>query len=212
MPTLTRKRKLRLGDESNGMLLSPEEFDAIEDFDECFQYELVHGVVIVNPIPLGEETGPNELLGYYLHHFKLTQPQGSALDLTLPQQYVFTSGSRRIADRLIWVGLGRMPDRNRDTPTIAVELVSERKRDRDRDYIEKKADYGKVGIKEYWIIDRFRRTMTVVSYRPRGPKELVIAEKDTYRTPLLPGFELVLARILEAADRIAEATKLPKRR
>jgi Uma2 family endonuclease len=200
-----KKKKIVLGDDSNGMLLTPEEFDAVEDYDENFEYELIHGVVVVNPIPLGEETGPNELLAYYLFHYQKNDPHGAVLDFTMSQQYVRTPNSRRIADRLIWTGLGRMPDRDVDIPTIAIELVSVRKRDRDRDYVEKRREYGKAGVKEYWIIDRFRRTMTVVSYMPRGTKERVVAEKDTYQTRLLPGFKLPLAQILEAADRLAQA-------
>ena len=93
-----------------------------------------------------------------------------------------------------------------------MEFVSKRKRDRDRDNIEKKAEYGKAGVKEYWIIDRFQRKMTVVQYKGRSQKVTVVAEKDIYRTPHLPGFELILARILEAADRIAQATLRKPRR
>jgi Uma2 family endonuclease len=168
-------------------------------------------VVVVNPIPLGEETGPNELLGYYLIHYQRTHPQGSALDYTMPQQYVRTPDSRRIADRLIWTGLGRLPDRDLDIPTIAGEFVSQRKRDRDRDYIEKKRDYGKVGIKEYWIIDRFQRTLTVIQYTARGTKERIVRENETYESPHLPGFELPLARILEATDKLAQAQRSKRR-
>jgi Uma2 family endonuclease len=56
-------------------------------------------------------------------------------------------------------------------------------------------------VREDWVIDRFRRVMMI--YRQEGGQasELQIGEGDTYRTPLLPGFELPLARILAAADR-----------
>ena len=53
---------------------------------------------------------------------------------------------------------------------------------------------------EYWIIDRFRRTMTVYRNPPRAPAEQVVAENEVYRTDLLPGFELPLARLLAVAD------------
>jgi len=49
-----------------------------------------------------------------------------------------------------------------------------------------------------WIIDRFDRTMTAC--RCDGP-DVVIPHDGIYRTPLLPGFELPLARLLEVADR-----------
>jgi Uma2 family endonuclease len=57
-----------------------------------------------------------------------------------------------------------------------------------------------IKIKEYWIIDRFRRTLTVIRYRPRRPEVLVINEKEVYTTPLLPGFELPLKKLLAVAD------------
>src|SRR5947209_10899325 len=119
-----------LGPQSAGVLMTPAEFDAIEEYDESCRYELVHGVLVVTPIPLAEETGPNELLGYSLLDYRAHHPQGSALDYTLPQQYVFTPTSRRIADRLIWTGLGRLPNRRRDLPSVAGEFVSAGQLDR----------------------------------------------------------------------------------
>lgn len=191
-----------LGPEWNGAVLTPAEFDAVEDYDDTYRYELIHGVVVVSPLPSPEETGPNEELGYLLRYYKEHHRKGAALDLTLPEQFVRTRTSRRRADRLIWAGLGRMPNVKRDLPSVAVEFVSRRARDRQRDYVEKRKDYMQLKIGEYWLIDRFRRIMTV--YRPDGP-EHVVREKDTYRTPLLPGFKLPLARLLAAADSIAQA-------
>jgi Uma2 family endonuclease len=81
-----------------------------------------------------------------------------------------------------------------------VEFVSRDKRDWERDYVEKRHEYLAVGVAEDWIIDRFRRQMTVVHDRPEGPLGLTIAEPDTYRTELLPGFELPLSRLLTVAD------------
>lgn len=205
MSTLPAEADIVLGLESAGVLMTPEEFDAIEEYDENYRYELVRGVLVVNPIPLPEETGPNELLAYLLLAYRESHPQGSALDGTLPQQYVRTRTSRRLADRLIWTGLGRVPSPRRDRPTIAVEFVSAGRRNRQRDYVDKRQEYLEAGITEYWIIDRFQRTLTVIHNRPAGPEEQVVAEPGTYQTPLLPGFELPLARLLTAADQQAQA-------
>ena len=62
---------------------------------------------------------------------------------------------------MIWAGLGRAPNPRKDVPTIVVEFVSEGKRNRVRDYREKRAEYLAAGVREYWIIDRFRRTQTI---------------------------------------------------
>ena len=61
------------------------------------------------------------------------------------------------------------------------------------------------GIKEYWIIDRFQRTLTVIHNLSAGPREQVVAEHEVYQSALLPGFEVPLARLLAAADRRAQS-------
>ncbi len=193
---------------SNGLELSPEEFDAIERCDEACEYELLHGVVIVNPIPLEGEAGPNDHLGFLLRCYQC-QAQGKSLDDTLPERYVhLPDGSRRKADRVIWAGLGRRPNPKQDVPTIVVEFVSKSRRDNLRDYVTKRQEYLQAGVKEYWVIDRFRGVMTV--YRCTGHPttsesltiEQVIVQRDqTYHTPLLPEFTLQLNSLLEIADR-----------
>src|SRR4029077_20095555 len=47
----TAETKIRLGLDMNGVLLTPEEFDAVEDYDENYRYELIHGVMDANPLP-----------------------------------------------------------------------------------------------------------------------------------------------------------------
>jgi Uma2 family endonuclease len=211
MRAASPKAKLVLGPELNGMVMTPEEFDAVEEYDDLYRYELIHGVLVVNPIPSAQETGPNDELGHLLRSYRDLHAQGSALDLTLPEQYVRTRDSRRRADRLIWAGLGRIPDWRYELPTIAVEFVSAGSRARQRDYVEKRQEYMELRISEYWIIDRFRRIMTVVRNEPKGPKEIIIRENETYTTPLLPGFELPLARLLAVADML-DQPKQPTRK
>lgn len=204
MPTLTAAPSvppplpLHLDADSNGMSLTPEEFDAVADFDPEFRYELVRGVVVVNPIPNEPHEDPIDELGYLLRTYQKSHPQGSALDATLPSRYVRTSSGRRLADRVIWAGLGRRPDPKTDPPTIAVEFVSRSRRDRHRDYVEKRQEYRDAGVQEYWIVDRFRRQMTV-SFADGS--ERIVAEGEVYATPRLPGFALTLADLLAAADR-----------
>jgi Uma2 family endonuclease len=196
MATATKSR-LRLGPELNGTLMTPEEFDGVQEYDENWRYELVHGVLVVNPIPLEAQAGPNDYLGYLLLSYQHEHPQGTALDATLPERYIRTLDSRRLADRVIWAGLGRRPDPRRDLATIAVEFVSAGKRNRRRDYEEKRKEYLESGVKEYWLFDRFERILTV--FRRRQKK--IIREGEIFRTPLLPGFELRVADVLAVADR-----------
>jgi len=203
MSSTATENDLVLGLDSAGILMTPEEFDAVTEYDRNYRYELIHGVLVVNPIPSPEQTGPNELLAHLLWDYQQRHPQGAILDESLTQQYVRTAPARRIADQLIWTGLGRYPDPRKDVPSIAAEFVSSGKRNRQRDYFEQKQEYGAAGLKEYWIFDRFQRTLTVVTYSAAGTTESTIVEGSTYESPILPGFVVPLARILVAADRRA---------
>jgi Uma2 family endonuclease len=199
MATAELKEPLILGPELAGTLMTPEEFDAVEECDENWRYELIHGVLVVTPMPSASERSATDHLGHMLRTYR-NQPQGAALDDTLPQQTVRT-GNRRRADRVIWAGLGRQPDPRTDTPTIVAEFVSAGKRSRQRDYEEKREEYQEAGVAEYWLIDRFRRILTI--FRPGQPAQ-VIREHERYTTPLLPGFELDLRTLLAAAERYSK--------
>jgi Uma2 family endonuclease len=196
------------GPDSAGLRMTPGEFDRAE-FLEGWRYELINGVLVVSPIPLEQERDPNNELGYLLCLYRDTHPQGAALVATLTEQTVKTRKNRRRVDRVIWAGLGRRPRRG-ETPTICVEFVSEGKRDRERDYEDKRDEYMEINVQEYWLIDRFQRTLTVFSRRGRRVQKRVLREGQTYTTDLLPGFELPLDRLLARADFWAGAEAAPE--
>jgi Uma2 family endonuclease len=191
----------KLDANANGVLMSLEEFNALqpEECDQRFRYELIHGVVIVSPPPSDGEIDTNDELGRLLRNYQDT-PQGKCLDKTLFEREVATSAGIRRVDRALWIGYGRSIDSKVDLATILVEFVSPGKRAWLRDYHQKRDEYLERGCLEYWVIDRFRRTMTVYFQPPTRPAERVISEKEIYTTPLLPGFELPLQRLLQLAD------------
>jgi Uma2 family endonuclease len=188
-----------VGWDSAGIRMTPAEFDAIEDYDELYRYELVNGVMVVNPIPLEGQASPNEFLGYLLNQYKYNHPEGAALDETLQERYIHLENSRRQPDRVIWAGLRRLPNPREDVPTIAIEFVSEGRRNWICDYETKRDEYLQAGVREYWVIDRFVRTMTVYSPGEDGFQIQIVTENETYHTPLLPCIELPLARLLAEA-------------
>ncbi|HEV3263306.1 MAG TPA: Uma2 family endonuclease [Gemmataceae bacterium] len=202
MATVTEKCLRQFGPDAAGTLMTPREFDRA-DFVEGWRYELIRGVLIVTPIPLEKERDPNEELGHLLREYRDRHPQGGTLDATLFEHTVRTGPNRRRADRVIWAGLGRYPRRG-ETPTIIAEFVSAGKRDRTRDYEEKRDEYQAVGVQEYWVIDRFNRTMTVYVRHGSKFRRRVLKEDQIYTTTLLPGFELPLARLFALADRWPE--------
>jgi Uma2 family endonuclease len=206
-PALLRKQKkvtteIEFGPASSGILMTPEEFDGAE-FEEGWRYELINGVLVVSPIPFEAETDPNEELGHWLRNYQESHPKGSNLDKTLPERTVRTGANRRRADRAIWAGLGRLP-RRFETPSIIAEFVSKGKRNRVRDYETKRDEFMAINVKEYWVIDRFDRCMVVFTRHNGKTKHRVIREDQVYKTPLLPGFELPLAKLLALTDQWAK--------
>lgn len=201
-PDITIKL-LRIGPRSAGLLMTPEEFDSLPEsrWAAGYRYELIRGVLVVSPPPAISERDPNDDLGHLLRTYKDTHPAGGVIDATAPEQTIVVGEQRRRADRAIWVGLGRTPDPEGDVPAIVVEFVSFSKRDRRRDYEEKRNEYFGVGVVEYWVIDRFQRKMMVCTRSPAGFAERVVREGESHETPLLPGFVLPLSRLFAQADR-----------
>jgi Uma2 family endonuclease len=183
----------------NGVTLAPWEFDEASA-EPGYRYELIHGVLIVNPAPREEERDPNEELGLLLRLYQRTNPEGKSLDATLPEHDVVLIVNRRRVDRAIWCGLGRLPRRG-EVPTICVEFVSSGRRNQTRDYLKKRSEYKLAGVREYWIIDRFARQLVAIRFGRGDDQETIVAAGGEYQTPQLPGFTLPLDTLLAAADR-----------
>jgi len=194
-----------LDQSSNGLLMSGDEFARLthDDCDPAFRYELINGVVIVSPPPDDAGQGPNERLGNWLWDYQQRHPTGKVLDDTLMERPVSTRVGTRVVDRALWIGFGRPIHSKSDLPTIIVEFVSAGRRAWQRDYEQKRDEFVEMGCKEYWTFDRFHRTLTVHYALGAAPPQRVITEQEIYTTPLLPGFELPLRKLLELADQYA---------
>lgn len=203
MATAAVKRGNRqFGPRAAGIPMTPQEFDRAE-FLEGYRYELINGVLVVSPIPSPQERDGNEELGYWLRLYRNAHPQGGSLNLTLPEHTIRTPRNRRRADRVTWAGLDHPPKWKTETPTVIAEFVSSGKRHQKRDYEEKRDEYLAMNVQEYWVVDRFQRMMTVFTMAGGKIKSRIVREKQTYTTPLLPGFELPLAKLLAVADAYA---------
>ena len=206
MLTLERPRRKAVkpakrcyGPSANGVQMTPREFDRA-DFERGWQYELVNGVLIVSPTQDLSERDANEHLGSWLRNYREGHPQGQTLDFTVFDHDIETGDNRRRADRAIWTSLGRLPCKN-DTPTIVVEFVSGTRRDCIRDDETKRDEYLAVGVREYWVFDRFARTLTVWTIKNGRKHKRVLRDDQTYSTPRLPGFVLAIGRLIELANR-----------
>ena len=134
---------LSLGPHSNGMLVSPWEFDVAE-FETWLAVRSGQRSAHRESASAARRRDPNEELGRWLRNYQEDDPEGSALDFTVSEQTVHIGPHRRRVDRAIWAGLGRLPEKH-ETPTIAVEFVSEGRRNEQRDYEIKRDEYQNGG-------------------------------------------------------------------
>lgn len=199
MVAILKKTHGLMGPWANGILLAPWEFDSSQ-FERGNRYELINGVLIVSPAPLENQRDPNDELGRWLRNYQDEHPESSALDATLPEHTIRTGANRRVADLVVWTGLGRIPNRS-DIPSLVIEFVSEGKRNIDCDYKTKRDKYFGCGVKEYWIIDRFERSLTALRMHGEKIRKRVFKANQRVTTRLLPGFEFPLAKLLELAQR-----------
>lgn len=97
---------------------------------------------------------------------------------------------------------------------LVVEVVSGAKEDRKRDLVEKRRDYARAGIAEYWIVDPEEQRVTVL--RLAGKRYVVHGEfaKGTAATShLLRGFQVDVTEALSQGTgrATAKGTRKPRR-
>jgi Uma2 family endonuclease len=194
------KPPLKIDPKQHGRRMKLAEFDNAEG-QEGFLYELHRGFVEVHEFP-------------DRHHFKVLcrlRDQLILHEISNPRQIhlvgdsantkllVESEQSERHPD--ISVYTTPMPDVDEIwsiwVPTIVVEVVSESSAK--RDYEDKPAEYLAFGISEYWIVDGFKKQMTVKSRYRGGWKDKIVKPSQKYATRHLPGFALDLKRVFTFA-------------
>jgi Uma2 family endonuclease len=190
---LTTEDGLRLGHLDDGRPTTAEEFASAE-FDEPWTYERVDGrLVVMAPEGTGhvDHTEPwQKALFFYMFR----RPE--VVMRIVSQAWIHVDeDNTRIAD--IGVYLVRKLNIPDQVPDLVFEIVSPGKTSRRRDYVEKRAQYEKLGVREYVIADRFDKKVTVLTLVDGAYVEQVLTPPDVYRSPLLPGIEVRLADVLD---------------
>jgi Uma2 family endonuclease len=186
--------QLELGPQDAGRLVSSEEFaDAI--YQEPWRYERVNGRLVVMAPDGGNHARSaspwfKRLVVYWDHHPEV-------VELVLTNTWVrIDGGTDRIGDIGVFlVGNPQAKDIPDRTPDMMFEIVSPGRTSRRRDYVEKRSDYERLGVKEYVIIDRFKERVTVSTLAPGGYQERVLTTADAYTSPLLPGLAIPLGEV-----------------
>lgn len=182
---------LKIGPADRGRRVTLDQFIAA-DFQEGWRYELARGVISVTEVPglnhgrfvfrlakmfMQYETAHPGAINY--------QAGGGECRLRLPGMQ-----SDRLPDQAVYL----LPPPKEHSPwmtwvpQLVVEVVSVGGEDRDR--VEKREEYLRGGILEYWILDPKARTLTVLQRVFDVWSDQVIPDDGVHRPYLLPGLEV----------------------
>lgn len=136
-------------------------------------------------------------LGPFIREHRLGEILTAPLDVVLSEHDV-------VQPDLIFIAKERaaiVAEKNiQGAPDLVIEILSGGTRKRDTGI--KRDRYALFGVREYWLVDPARRTIQVdllTAGRFRRPALLSAAAGDVLTSPLFPGLEIPLARLLSAA-------------
>lgn len=188
------QQPLTLGPDDAGRLVSADEFAEAEYIDP-WEYEREDGRLVIVP-PHGQEhveaAHPWLLV---LFTYRALHPE--LVQLVVPNVWVrIDEDTDRIVDYGVYLAakgpVPQIPDR---VPDLMFEVVSPENASGECEYVEKRAEYERLGVREYVIIDSRALTLTVLTQSPGGYVERVLTVGDTYTSPLLPGLVVPLAEV-----------------
>lgn len=193
LPVSTSKLYLTQADE--GLELSRAEF-AEADHHEGLRFERVNGRLQLMVPPGFEHHRSVKPFRNHLGAYELSHPE-IVEDVFQEGWQVTDPGTDRLPDIQVYLRSNSdqrpFPERVAD---MIFESVSEDRRDRDRDYLDKRGEYEQIGVQEYVIIDRFEHKLTVLRLKRGRYVETVLGPADVYTSPLLPGLAIPLSGII----------------
>ena len=192
--------KIRIGPQHHGKRMSLARFEhAIGD--PGYLYELGRGTVVVMEVPDVSHALQVDNINLQFDRYRgddlsriYLVARGGDCKILLP-----FLASERHPDLAVYI---YPPHDEQDLwstwiPDISIEVVS--RGSVHRDYEEKREEYLRVGIKEYWILNIEKNEMLVLVRRGDTWKEVRVHPPEIYETPLLPGLKFSCAQVFNAA-------------
>jgi Uma2 family endonuclease len=196
MPTL-----LRIGPADRGRPLTLEEFTTAS-FEEGYKYELIDGRLTVAPAADLPHNRNQRWLDNWLEWYSLEHPEvinfvTAGARVFVPDRPELTIPEPDVAAYHDYPHDADFRDVNWQNvnPVLVVEVISPDDPNKD---MKRNADlYHQVlSIREYWVVDPRpdpnRPSLCVFRRRGRGWRRIDYGYGDTFTTPLLPGFSLVI--------------------
>lgn len=163
--------------------------------------ELVDGRVEVLEIPTKSHQKIVQYLLQLLLEFLLPHRLGDAI--SAPYRIRLRDQSYREPDLVVYLSehLNRFGERYDEGADLVMDVVSGDTVSRTRDYEDKRRDYAKAGIPEYWIIDPAERRVLVLqlagdAYSVFG--EYTVGEEACSQR--LKGFRVDISRLFDAGE------------
>ena len=156
------------------------------------RYELIDGELIAMPSPKAIHQKTLKLIAWGFHS---VEARGLGTFYFAPFDVVLSS-TNVVQPDLIFISSARAhiitADNIRGAPDLVVEILSPSTERRDR--IVKRELYARHGVREYWLIDPYAKTATVLLLGANGyDTHTVYGEGDTLTSPTLPDFALNLS-------------------
>ena len=170
--------------------LTYEDYASLPD-DE--RYELIDGELIPMPSPSVFHQLLIFSIGVPLREFVRRLSLGEVIPAPID---VVLSATDVVQPDIIFISNARshiIAEANiRGAPDLAIEIISPSTQRRDR--IVKRNLYARHGVREYWLIDPYGKTVTVLILGANGyDTYAVFGEDDTLTSPTLPDFALNLS-------------------
>jgi Uma2 family endonuclease len=200
IPMATATQRPTIGPLDHGRAMSYDEF-LEADVEPGWLYELGGGIVDVVEVP-----GPGHgMLVHRLARLFILH------DLAYPGVIRYRASGGECRLRFPFLQSDRHPDQavyldpkpkgkriwERWIPHVVVEIVSPG--GDDRDYVQKREEYLRAGIREYWILDPRRQAMLVLRNLGESWAEIPLGPGDVYRPEVLPGLEVNVSELLAPA-------------
>jgi Uma2 family endonuclease len=189
-----------IGPEDAGRRMSLAEFEAAEGI-EGHLYELSRGIITVVDVPNPRHWRQIAVVRRQLMLYAAAHPD-AVFDVATGSEcklVVADVDSERHPDLAVY---GTPPGDDPGVwstlvPELVIEVVSPGSEH--RDYVEKREEYLRFGVKEYWIIDEAKDQLLVLSRVRSGWRERTVKAPEVYEPTVLPGLRFDLMPVFKAA-------------
>lgn len=178
-------------------LLTVDDLDLMPD--DGNRYELIEGELIVSRAP---SLSHQRILTNLLTLLNVFLKQNQIGEVVPTPGVIFDTYNAVIPD-IVFVSKERLGEIASGThitgaPDLAIEIISPGAEQARRDRVMKLQTYSKFGVREYWVVDGFRRTIEIYRQEEKMLQLVLTLMGETkLATPLLPKFNCQARQVFE---------------